>query len=547
MHQKFVSRKFTPGKIALLTSVAMIALGAASFADPARADDAAILERLDRMQKMIETQQKQIEAQQSEIASLKHAKAKPVAAASATTTAPAATSQQAQTQQEQIDALKSELHTYKNTQALTKQDEPQWSFANGRPMVQSPDGRFTFSLRGLGQFDMGYYDQDGSANRLAAANGPSLSSGANFRRAQLGIAGKLFGDWSYLFNYEFGGSNGSEQQGRIQSLYLQYDGLKPLAFRVGAYPPPAGIEDGTSAGDTMFIERNSPSEIARSLAGGDGRDAVTALYAGDAFFAALSYTGGKTTDAVGSAFGEQTALLGRVSDLVYSDNDASLLIGAMGAYVMNPAYNAAGPTSTHTVTLSTWPELTVDSTGARLVSSGAINADHASTWGVEAAGQWRSLYAQGGYFGYQIDRAASTLSDPDFNGWYLQTSWVLTGEARKYNKANGAYGAPKPAIPFSLAGGGIGAWEVALRYSDLDLNYNQGSIGAAMPADGVRGGEQKILTAGINWYPNSLVRFLLNWERVDIDRIGTTAIPVVNNADVGQTINIFALRTQVAF
>lgn len=541
MHQKFKHRK-----ISLLTSVAMIALCAASFAEPARADDAAILKRLDQMQKMIETQQKQIEAQQSEIASLKQAKAKPVTAASASN-APAATGQQAQNQQEQIDALKSELHTYKNTQALEKQDEPQWSFANGRPMVQSPDGRFTFSVRGLGQFDMGYYDQDGSANRLAAANGPSLSSGANFRRAQLGIAGKLFGDWSYLFNYEFGGSNGSEQQGRIQSLYLQYDGLKPLAFRVGAYPPPAGIEDGTSAGDTIFIERNSPSEIARSLAGGDGRDAVTALYAGDEFFAALSYTGGKTTDAVGSAFGEQTALLGRVSDLVYSDNDASLLVGVMGAYVMNPAYNAAGPASTHMVTLSTGPELTVDSTGTRLVSTGAINADHASTWGVEAAGQWRSLYAQGGYFGYQIDRAASTLSDPDFNGWYLQTSWVLTGEARKYNKANGAYGAPKPAIPFSLAGGGIGAWEVALRYSDLDLNYNEGGIGAAMPADGVRGGQQKILTAGINWYPNSLVRFLLNWQRVDIDRIGTTAIPVVNNADVGQTIDIFALRTQVAF
>src|SRR3546814_2792017 len=131
-------------------------------------------------------------------------------------------------------------------------------------------------------------------------------------------------------------------------------------FASDLYPPPAGIEDGTSAGDTIFIERNSPSEIARSLAGGDGRDAVTALYAGDEFFAALSYTGGKTTDAVGSAFGEQTAFLGRVSDLIYSDNGASLLIGAMGAYVMNPAYNAAGPASTHTVTLSTGPELTVD-------------------------------------------------------------------------------------------------------------------------------------------------------------------------------------------
>ena len=63
----------------------------------------------------------------------------------------------------------------------------------------------------------------------------------------------------------------------------------------------------------------------------------------------------------------------------------------------------------------------------------------------------------------------------------------------------------------------------------------------------MRGGEQKTLTAGINWRPNSLMRFLPNWQRIDIDRIGTTAVPLVSNADVGQTIDIFALRTQVAF
>lgn len=513
-------------KIALLGGVALLALGT-----PAFADDAAILARLDAMQKMIDAQQRQIEQQRAEIANLKGAKSAPSKTAAASESAAPA---QTASQQAQIDALKSELHAYKNTQRLEKQDEPVWSFANGRPLVQSPDGRFTFSVKALGQFDMAYYDQSRNAT-------PELSSGSNFRRAQLGFQGKLFGDWSYLFNYEFGGSSGTEQQGRVQSLYLQYDGLKPLAFRIGAYPPPAGIEDGTGAGETLFIERNSPSEIARSLAGGDGRDAATALYAGDRLFAALSYTGGKTTDAVGSAFGEQTAFLGRVADLVYSDSDTNILLGAMGAYVMNPAYNAAGTGATHTVTLSTWPELTVDSTGARLVSTGALNADNASAWGVEGAAQWRSLYAQAGYFGYGIDGTGATPADVNFDGWYLQGSWILTGERHAYSKANGAFSAPKPTIPFSLAGGGPGAWEVALRYSDLDLNDNEGSVGSAVPTGGVRGGEQQILTAGINWYPNSLIRFMLNYEHVDIDRIGA------GNTDVGQTLNIFALRSQVAF
>lgn len=527
----------------LLAGVAWLA-----FAAPAFADDAQILQRLEAMQKALDAQQKQIEAQRKqiddqshEIASLRHSLAGNKTAAAPVSAPPA----QVANQQQQIDALKTELDTYKTTQRLEKQDEPVWSFVNGRPLVQSPDGRFSFSLRGIGQFDAAYYDQSASASRLAAANGPSLSSGTNFRRAQIGFAGKVFGDWSYLFNYEFGGSTGNEGQGRVQSLYLQYDGLKPLAFRVGAYPPPAGIDDMTSAADTLFLERSSPAEIARSVAGGDGRDAASILYVGDKLFAALSLTGGKVADST-SYFGEQTALLGRVSDLVYSDDDLKVLVGATGTYVTKPGYTSAGPGSSHALTFSTYPELTVDDTGAKLVSTGAINAKDATLWGLEAATQWRSFYAQGGYFGYSIDRA-DTLSDPNFDGWYLQGSWILTGESRRYSAANGSFAAPKPSIPFSLAGGGWGAWELAARYSDLDLNYREGSAGSAVPAGGVRGGEQKIWTAGLNWYPNSLLKFMLDYQHIAVDRLGSTSSPVVNNTQVGQSINTIALRSQLAF
>ena len=530
----------------LLTTVACCALSA-----PAFADDAEVMKRLDAMQKMLEAQQHQIEQQRSEIESQSREIAKlrrSASTKSAVAQADAKTSPaQVASQQEQIDALKSELHSYKTTQRLEKQDEPVWSFASGRPMVQSPDGRFSLGLRGLGQFDTAYYDQSDSASRLAAANGGALSSGSNFRRAQLGIQGKLFGDWSYLFNYDFGGSSGNEQQGRVQAVYAQYDGLAPFALRIGAYPPPAGLEDGTASGDTIFLERNAPSEVARSLAGGDGRDAITALYAGEKLFAALSLTGGKVADSSTYA-GEQRAVLGRVSDMVYSDNDWRLLLGANGTYVFTPPFtNTVGPSATHTITLSTWPELTVDDTGSKLVSTGAINADHVRQWGVEGAAQWRSLYAQAGYFGYGIDRAGTGLSNPDFDGWYLQGTWVLTGERRGYSAANGAFTSPKPSIPFSLSGGGWGAWELAARYSDLDLNYNEGHAGAAMPADGVRGGEQKIWTAGINWYPNSLIRFALDYQHISVDRLGSTASPVVANTNVGQSIDTIALRSQFGF
>ena len=536
----------TKTKTFLLASVAWSCLVL-----PASADDAAILARLDAMQAALDAQNREIaaqrakiESQSQEISTLRRSlgtQSKPaVAPAAAPAPAPVAS------QQVQIDALKTELDAYKNTQRLKEQDEPVVSYTNGRPMISSPDGRFTFALRGLAQFDMGYFDQSESARRLAATNGPSLSSGANFRRAALGMQGQFFGDWSYLFNYDFGGSSGNESQGRVQSVYLQYDGLKPFAFRIGAYPPPASLEDSTSATDTIFMERNAPADAARAIAGADGRDAISAIYAGDALYAALSFTGGKVADST-TFTGEQTAFMGRVSDMVYSEGDWKLLVGVNGAYVVHPAYaNFAGPGGIHTVSLSSAPELTFDNTNTKLVNTGAINAEHVTQWGLEAASQWRNFYAQAGYFDYSIERADG-LPNPDFDGWYAQTSWVLTGEPRSYSKANGVFGAPKPRIPFSLQSGGMGAWEIAMRYSDLDLNFNEGVAGSATPVGGVRGGQQRIWTAGVNWYPNSLLRFSLNLEHIDVTRLGTTGAPVVANADVGQSLNAVALRTQFGF
>lgn len=460
---------------------------------------------------------------------------------------------------------------------------------NGRPTIASADGKSSAALRGLIQFDNAYYMQDASARNLPAAYGPDLSSGSNFRRVYLGVQGKAFGDWSYNLNFDFGGANGTEASGRIQSAYVQYDGLKPFAFRIGAFPPPAGIEDGTASPDTMFLERNAPSDLQRSIAGGDGRDAVSVLYLGDRLFAALSYTGAKVQDS--AVFDEQQALLGRVSDLLYSDSDAHFLVGVNGTYVIEPPDAVAngapalsgtpGASALHTLTLSDPPELTVDSNGVRLVNTGALPAKHLWQWGVEAAGNWRNLYAQAGYYGFEVQRddvafkvftnsSAShteivTPSDDSFNGWYVQGSWVLTGEAKTYIASNGAFGPPKLAQPFALDGSGWGAWELAARYSELDLNDHVNDTaniitnwtGATTRTftyyNTVRGGEQRIATVGLNWYPNSFVRFALNYQWIDIDRLqapatvttsGTPALPML---DAGQTVQAIAFRSQISF
>ena len=458
---------------------------------------------------------------------------------------------------------------------------------NGRPTFTSADGNFSLAIRALAQLDWGYYSQSASAAALPAAYGPDLSSGTNFRRVYLGIQGKAFGNWWYNANFDFGGSGGTETPGHIQSVYLQYDGLAPFAFRVGAYPAPANIEDGTSAGDTIFLERNAPSDLQRNIAGGDGRDAVSVLYTGDEIFGALSYTGAKVQDS--AVFDEQQSLLGRLSDRLWHDAQSNFVIGANGTYVIKlpdavsnglpNLSNAPGATALNSVTLSDPPELTIDSNGIKLANTGALPTRHVAQWGLEAAGNYENLYAQAGYYGFDVERApvaykvfssATTSatqvvrpSNNSLSGWYVQASWILTGEQKPYSVANGAFTAPKVLHPFNFGeDAGWGAFELAGRFSDLNLNSHALDTSNVITAwtgaanrthtffNTERGGDQRILTAELNWYPNNFVKFGFAYQYVQVSRlqspaaVTTTGTPTLPTLNGGQNFSTFAIRSQ---
>jgi phosphate-selective porin OprO/OprP len=457
---------------------------------------------------------------------------------------------------------------------------------NGRPTISTADGDFSLAIRTLVQLDWGYYSQSAAAASLPPAFGPDLSSGANFRRVYLGIQGKAFGDWSYNANFDFGGSGGTETPGHIQSVFLEYDGLKPFAFRIGAYPPPTNIEDSTPAGDTIFLERNSPSDVQRNIAGGDGRDAISLLHTGEELFVALSYTGGKVQES--ATFDEQQALVGRLSDRFWHDDDSNVVIGINGTYVIQFANavangqpnlsNMPGAAALNTITLSDPPEITIDSNGIRLANTGALPADHIAQWGVEAAGNFRNFYAQAGYYGFEVSRApvafnvfsapgvsAKQIVQPSNNSlsaWYLQATWILTGEQKPYNVANGAFTAPKVAHPFKFGpDSGWGAFELAGRYSELDLNSHEHDAASVITNwvganrtftyyNTERGGDQRILTAELNWYPNTFVKFGIQYQYIQVSRlqapaaVTTAGVPVLPVVNGGQNLSTIALRSQ---
>lgn len=434
---------------------------------------------------------------------------------------------------------------------------------SGRPVISTSDGRFMASLIGVMQFDVADYFQAAAGplstdlRRAGAASDTArarqLSDGSTFRRARIGIGGRAFGDFEYSVLFDFGGS-GEEDSGHIQELWLQYSGWKPAHVRVGAFAPFIGLADAGSTNGMMFLERPASADVARNLAAGDFREAAQIAFTGARWFASGATTG-RLVNVAGSSttqpYQSPLGFVARAGILPIKSDDAVVHFGVHGSYVAHPA-NIGGPdaaagTAISPIQLRERPELRVD--GTRLIDTGLIDASHAYSAGVEFAAQYRNFLLQAEFERIGIERRASDLSNPHFNGFYVEGSWMITGQRRRYNDGNYAFDGPKIDGSFNPAHGNFGAWELALRYSDLDLNYREGAVGSALPAGGVRGGEQKIATAGVNWYLNSIARVMFDYQYVTIDRLSPSAIsyqtPV--GAQVGQNYSTGSMRFQLAF
>jgi phosphate-selective porin OprO/OprP len=115
-------------------------------------------------------------------------------------------------------------------------------------------------------------------------------------------------------------------------------------------------------------------------------------------------------------------------------------------------------------------------------------------------------------------QAEYTNADTDggvVNGGYVEASYFLTGENRAYKLSSKAFDRVKPLEDFfrvSTASGvcmGRGAWQVAARYSWLDLN--EGLAGNRGYYDG--------LSAGVNWHWNPYTRMMFDWVHEDVSLI----------------------------
>ncbi|MFC1824023.1 OprO/OprP family phosphate-selective porin [Thermodesulfobacteriota bacterium] len=164
----------------------------------------------------------------------------------------------------------------------------------------------------------------------------------------------------------------------------------------------------------------------------------------------------------------------------------------------------------------------------RLVDTGEFLTDGAGVFNPELAYVKGPISFQGEYF--HVFNDSEPENDPTFWGFYLYGSYFLTGEHRHYGRRAGTFFRLQPNQDFHFRQGGWGAWELATRFSLIDLND-----------EGIRGGKEANFTAGLNWYLNLKMRFMLNYIRAKVKNRATS--PSVGSGDA----HIFQARFQFEF
>jgi len=376
---------------------------------------------------------------------------------------------------------------------------------------QSADGKFKGKLGGRLQWDVAGFSEGKDVRSIPGIG--DIPAGTEFRRARLSLEGDVGTSMPVFFKVEFDFAPAEIQ---FKDVFVGVDKIPVVGrFQVGHFKEPMGLEILTSSRFLTFLERSTPMEAflpERNI----GAMVSNTLLEERMTWAAGVFT---DTDDLGRTSGidGNYRVTGRLSGLPWYDEEAKgarlLHVGVSGSYV-DPKDD--------TVRFRSRPEAHLAPRFVDTGSTAITGADHTLLAGAEAAVVFESFSLQAEY-----DRSwvsASTFS-PSFDGFYVFGTWFITGEHRNYKRSTGTFDRVIPNKNFSLTDPGLGAWELAARYSQVNLND-----------EGITGGRLNDITGGVNWYLNPNAKIQFNYVNAKVDRSG-----------IDGTAHIFETRFAVDF
>lgn len=473
-------------------TVGMGVVWATSIAAQTQIEQPDLQQRVDQLDQQLRTLRQQLQAQQK------------TAATPSTTNAQPALEQR-------VDQLEQEVHSL-HKQLEAQRDAPVTQppagnevklISNGRNIkFISNDGATSFQISGRVQSDYAHYHEDKQP----------LGDGTAIRSARLSGQGTVYSVWNYRFEYDFSDSKANPTARGIRDAYLSYTGFKPLVITVGNSKEPFSLEQLTNDLAITFMERSLIDIFAPARHVG-----ATAQTSGTNWSLAGGVYGERPEDDVINEGDEGYDLAGRATWAPWSNTDHVLHLGAA-------VRHHEPKDSTNQLRFASRPESNI--TDVQLVNSGVLaDADNFTSYGLETAGEWGPWSIQAEYMDTQVNRGS--MGDISLNGWYVAASWFITGESRPYNPALGIFDRVTPKTIVGQAGSG--AWELAVRLSQVDLNDKD-----------VTGGRERNFTTGLNWHLTPNVKLMANYIKVlTLDR--------PNYLYDGDHPSVYTMRAQVDF
>jgi phosphate-selective porin OprO/OprP len=385
--------------------------------------------------------------------------------------------------------------------------------------VESQDGKFKFRVGGRIQADANVFDQDKT----------QLGDGMELRRARIKAQGTLYNDFAYKLEVNF------DPDGKVAITdgWISYKGFKPLGLPLvltaGHQKVPFSQQSMTSSNWQVFQERSMQDSFIDNPATGRRRLGLVGRSYGDNWLLSLGFFG-EGVDYPGRQ-DENFGTAGRL--LFYPLIEDRKFVALGGAvYYRDWRRNAIPGTDVGDLEFAARPEAHI--AGSKLIDTGELfNVDNLLMYNLQATGVFGSFHAQAEYTGSRVNRKGDTDPDLNFGGWYIQAGYFLTGEQRNYDRRSGKY---RRIAPKSVVGdGGFGAWEIAARYSEMDLMSKN-----------VKGGKERNVTLGLNWWLNRSLMLRLNYVYAN-PHPGSAQLPENRGRGVNQRINILEGRAQVVF
>jgi len=408
---------------------------------------------------------------------------------------------------------------------VTSKEEIAVSTTGGGIKIKSDNGN-SFQFGGRIMYDMDFYDGLYNSD-FTDDNFGDDSSEAEFRRTRLEAKGSSGKNWTYELAVDV-----DEGETRIQTGFITYKGLSFADVHLGRFKVPFGLEELGSSKWTTSIER-SPSPELGFLFNIPSFSLGLTGHTNSLFWGASIIDEDNEDEAGKDAY----SLAGRLGGHFSIGENSFMHLAA--SYATRDFGDEGNQRFRTRLGVHTTERVTIN-------DAERFGVDDANQFGLEAASVFGPLSLQGEYREASYDEgddealtpglnaAGQRISDVDIDSYYLQASYLLTGESRVYKSEKGIFDKVKPKGP-------RGAWELVAK-------YEEGEVDVDILGDKA---EFELLTLGVNWYANNNLKFMLNYLDTDTDGFSSASGDALNgstNVNVDdEDGSAISLRAQYVF